>query len=103
MYLLNLKSIVSVITRVDTSGFSSNISCVNPQSIRTKSSIFFEIFPSMKKQSFRKAIFTGLATILLLGIYVAVHQWIFWLLQSFPNFSADALTIKPLNIVVLTQ
>jgi uncharacterized membrane protein len=57
----------------------------------------------MKKQSLRTAILTGLATILLLGIYIAVHQWIFWLLQSFPNFTADALTTKPLNIRLLTH
>jgi uncharacterized membrane protein len=56
----------------------------------------------MKKQSLRTAILTGLATILLLGIYIAVHQWIFWLLQSFPNFSADAMT-TPLNIALLTH
>jgi zona occludens toxin (predicted ATPase) len=57
----------------------------------------------MKKQSRRTAIFTGLAIILLLGIYIAVHQWIFWLLQSFPNFTADALTTNSLNIALLTH
>ncbi|NEU72880.1 hypothetical protein PI95_009965 [Hassallia byssoidea VB512170] len=56
----------------------------------------------MKKQSLRTAIFTGLAIILLLGIYIAVHQWILWLLQSFPNFSANAFT-TPLNIALLTH
>lgn len=48
----------------------------------------------MKNLSPRTAILTGLSTILLLGIYIAVHQWICWLLQSYPNFSAKLPQIK---------
>lgn len=45
-----------------------------------------EIFASMKKQSLRTAILTGLVTILLLGIYIVVQRVDFLVATIFPQF-----------------